>query len=106
MFFDYAPQITNNTNVPAWNFGYLVNETDQPILPEECHDAIWMLAVALLWPKVREVGGGIEYMKMWHEECVRLIDTYARSSQGDKIGFRDKASMLSTSGLAGGWFGS
>jgi hypothetical protein len=95
---DYAPIITQNTSIPASNWGYLVNATDIPLLPEDCQDAIWMWAVALLQPNAREVATGQLYGTLYKDELQRIKNNYERDSAGDALILRPASDAVMTSG--------
>jgi hypothetical protein len=95
---EYAPIITQNTAIPASNWGYLVNPTDIPLLPEDCQDAIWMWAVSLLQPNAREVATGELYGKQYQAEVQRIKDNYTRDSAGDALILRPASDAVMTSG--------
>jgi hypothetical protein len=95
---DYAPIITQNTSIPASNWGYLVNATDIPLLPEDCQDAIWMWAVALLQPNAREVATGQLYGTLYKDELQRIKNNYERDSAGDALILRPASDAVLTSG--------
>lgn len=87
MTLQYAPQLTNSANVPATNWGYLVNSTDSPPtqFPEDAQDAIWMYACFLMWPKSRELGTAQMYLKMAKDKLAEMTADYLRASEGDKL---------------------
>jgi hypothetical protein len=95
---NYCPIVTANPNIPASNWGYLVNTTDIPLLPEDTQDALWMGAVALLFPNAREYGNGQLYSTLYKAEVQRAKDNYARDSAGDALILRPAADALATSG--------
>jgi hypothetical protein len=95
---DYAPIITQNSSIPASNWGYLVNATDIPLLPEDCQDAIWMWAVALLQPNAREVATGQLYGTLYKDELQRIKNNYERDSAGDALILRPASDAVMTSG--------
>jgi hypothetical protein len=95
---EYSPIITSNASIPASNWGYLVNQTDIPLLPEDTQDALWMGAVAFLMPNAREYGTGELYANLYRAEVQRAKDNYARDSAGDALILRPAADALATSG--------
>ncbi len=95
---EYCPIITSNAAIPASAWGYLVNSTDIPLLPEDTQDAIWMGAVSFLNPKAREYEGGRTYMQMYKDEVQRAKDNYTRDSAGDALILRPVEDALATSG--------
>ncbi len=99
---DYCPIITSNANIPSSNWGYLVNPTDVPLLPEDTQDAIWMGAAAFLNPQAREFQNGELYMNKYKEEVQRAKDNYTRDSAGDALILRPISDALATSGY-GPW---
>ena len=101
--FQYAPQLTNSANVPATNWGYLSNPTDQPPaqFPEDACDCIWMYATFLLWPKSREIGTAHVYLDMYKDKLKEIIANYFQASQGASFGIRDKAGLV---GQSYGWY--
>lgn len=102
----YAPQLTNNTNVPATNWGYLVSSTDAPpaMLPEDAHDCIWMYALFLLWPKSREMGTLKLYLDLYKDKVKEIIANNMEPSAGASFGIRSKSDMLAVSYGSGGWY--
>ena len=103
MTFEYCPQLTNSTNVPATNWGYLVNSTDAPpsMLPEDVQDCIWMYACYLLWPKSREMGTAQLYLKQYEDKMRQTRENYLLAAQGDHLGIRDQADLIAGSF---GWY--
>jgi hypothetical protein len=95
---EYAPIITQNSSIPASNWGYLVNATDIPLLPEDCQDAIWIWAVALLQPNAREVATGQLYGTLYKDELQRIKNNYERDSAGDALILRPASDAVLTSG--------
>jgi hypothetical protein len=95
---EYCPIVTANTAIPASQWGYLVNATDIPLLPEDTQDAIWMQAVAFLQPNAREYATGKLYSEMYKEELQRAKDNYGRDSAGDALILRPVGDALATSG--------
>jgi hypothetical protein len=95
---EYCPIVTQNTNIPASNWGYLVNATDIPLLPEDAQDAIWMGAAAFLNPNAREYGNGELYGKKYLAEVQRIKDNYTRDSAGDALILRPAEDAVATSG--------
>jgi hypothetical protein len=95
---EYSPLITANTSIPPTAWGYLVNAADQPMVPEDCQDAIWMGATAFLMPKAREYEGGRLYAQMYKDEVARNITNYRGDSAGDSLVLRPVEDVLATSG--------
>jgi hypothetical protein len=95
---DYAPIITQNTSIPASNWGFLVNGTDIPLLPEDVQDLIWMYAVSLLQPNAREVATGKLYRELYKEDLQNAKDNYTRDSAGDALIMRPASDAVLTSG--------
>jgi len=95
---DYCPTITSNATIPSSAWGYLVNATDIPLLPEDAQDAIWIGAAAFLNPNAREIANGTLYGKMYKDEVQRIKDNYARDSAGDALILRPVDDALVTSG--------
>lgn len=95
---EYCPIITQNANIPASNWGYLVNTTDIPLLPEDVQDCIWEWAVALLQPNAREIATGKLYRELYKEDLQRAKDNYGRDSAGDALIMRPVEDALMTSG--------
>jgi hypothetical protein len=95
---EYCPIITSNTSIPSSNWGYLVNSTDIPLLPEDAQDAIWIGAAAFLNPNSREIANGTLYGKMYKDEVQRIKDNYTRDSAGDALILRPVDDALVTSG--------
>jgi hypothetical protein len=94
----YCPIITQNPAIPASNWGYLVNATDIPLLPEDAQDALWMGAAAFLNPNAREYGNGELYSKKYKDEVQRIKDNYTRDSAGDALIMRPAEDAVMTSG--------
>ncbi len=99
---EYCPIVTANMNVPASNWGYLVNATDEPLLPEDTQDALWMGAASFLNPRAREFENGELYDAKYLKEVQRTKDNYTRDSAGDALVLRPVQDALSTSGY-GPW---
>jgi hypothetical protein len=95
---EYCPIITQNASIPAANWGFLVNTTDIPLLPEDVQDAIWYWAVSLLQPNAREVATGKLYRELYKEELERAKENYARDSAGDALILRPAQDAVMTSG--------
>jgi hypothetical protein len=95
---EYCPIITSNAAIPSSNWGYLVNSTDIPLLPEDLQDAIWKYAVSLLQPSAREYGTGELYGKQYLDDVQRAKDNYARDSAGDALIMRPAEDAVMTSG--------
>ncbi len=87
----YAPMWTVGTSV-----GPLVNETDAPYFPEDCHDAIAYFALAQLWIRAREAGMAGEYRKMYMEDVERIKTAYLRRSRGDKLNISSREMEFAT----------
>jgi hypothetical protein len=102
--FEYAPQLTNSASIPASNYGYLVNGTDVPLLPEDAQDLIWMYACYLLWPKSREIGTAQLYKQMYQEKLTQVLENYMQASQGASFGIRDKGDLLGQGYGFSNWF--
>jgi hypothetical protein len=94
----YCPIVTQNAAIPASNWGYLVNTTDIPLLPEDAQDALWMGAAAFLNPNAREYGNGELYSKKYLAEVQRIKDNYTRDSAGDALIMRPAEDAVMTSG--------
>jgi hypothetical protein len=99
---EYCPIITSNTSIPASSWGYLVNSTDIPLLPEDTQDAIWIGAAAFLNPNAREIKNGLTYKELYKDEVQRTKDNYTRDSAGDALILRPADDALVTSGY-GPW---
>jgi hypothetical protein len=97
---EYAPIITQNSAIPASAWGYLVNATDIPLLPEDAQDALWMGAVAFLQPNAREYATGKLYGEMYRDEVQRIKDNYTRDSAGDALIMRPAEDAVMTSGYS------
>jgi hypothetical protein len=95
---EYCPIVTQNAAIPASNWGYLVNTTDIPLLPEDAQDALWMGAAAFLQPNARQVATGELYSKKYAAEVQRIKDNYARDSAGDALILRPAEDAVMTSG--------
>lgn len=95
---EYAPIITSNSAIPASNWGYLVNTTDIPLLPEDTQDCIWEWAVSILQPNAREVATGKLYRELYKEDLQMAKDNYTRDSAGDALILRPASDALATSG--------
>ena len=94
----YAPIVTQNANIPASNWGYLVNSTDIPLLPEDVQDCIWEWAVSLLQPNAREIATGKLYRELYKEDLQNAKDNYTRDSAGDALILRPASDAVMTSG--------
>lgn len=95
---EYAPIITQNNSIPASNWGYLVNATDIPLLPEDVQDCIWEWAVSMLQPNAREIATGKLYRELYKEDLQTAKDNYGRDSAGDALIMRPASDALMTSG--------
>jgi hypothetical protein len=95
---EYCPIVTQNTAIPASNWGYLVNAGDIPLLPEDAQDALWMGAVSFLQPYAREVATGQLYSQIYKTEVQRIKDNYTRDSAGDALIMRPAEDAVMTSG--------
>ena len=102
--FEYSPQVTNNAGVSALNFGYLTNATDEPLLPEDAQDLLWMWGVFLLWPKSREIGTGLTYDKVYDKKKTEVIENYMQPSAGASFGIRNKSDMVGNGYGFSNWF--
>ena len=98
---EYCPIITTNAAIPASNWGYLANATDQPMLPEDCQWPIVEYATSLLYPRLREVGGGKLYRDMYRASIEEIKAQYVRDSAGDSLVFVPVEDVLATSGWDG-----
>lgn len=94
----YAPIITQNAAIPASQWGYLVNATDIPLLPEDVQDCIWEWAVSMLQPNAREVATGKLYREIYKEDLQTAKENYGRDSAGDALILRPAGDALATSG--------
>jgi hypothetical protein len=99
---EYCPIIAQFVGLPATQWGFLVNPTDFPMIPEDTQDAIWMGAAAFLNPAAREYGNGELYSKKYRDEVQRAKDNYTRDSAGDALILRPVGDALATSGY-GPW---
>lgn len=95
---EYAPIITQNAAIPASNWGYLVNTTDIPLLPEDVQDCIWESAVSVLQPNAREYATGKLYRDIYKDDLQRAKDNYERDSAGDALILRPAEDAVMTSG--------
>lgn len=95
---EYAPTLTSTSGITPGNFGYLVNSTDVPAVPEPMHDLIWMLAVYFLWPKARELGAAMQYLEMYKARLQEEKQNYMRMSMGDSLQITGRETILSSSG--------
>lgn len=96
---EYCPILTNSTTLSSSFYGYLVNPTDTPPLPEDAQDAIWFGAVSFLQPNAREYEGGRSYGALYKDEVQRIKDNYTRDSAGDALILRPVEDALATSGI-------
>jgi hypothetical protein len=95
---EYCPIITQNSNIPASNWGYLVNSTDIPLLPEDVQEAIWKYAVSILEPNAREIATGQLWGKSYLDDVQRAKDNYGRDSAGDALIMRPASDAVLSSG--------
>lgn len=95
---EYCPIITQNSAIPASQWGYLVNATDIPLLPEDVQDCIWEWAVSILQPNAREIATGKLYRELYKEDLQMAKDNYGRDSAGDALILRPAGDALATSG--------
>lgn len=95
---EYCPIVAEFNGLPATQWGFLVNQYDVPLLPEDTQDAIWMWAAAILNPNAREYGNGELYSKKYKDEVQRAKENYGRDSAGDALILRPVADALATSG--------
>ena len=97
---EYCPIITQNSTIPASNWGYLVNSTDIPLLPEDAQDALWMGAAAFLNPNAREYANGELYSQTYLKEVQRIKDNYTRDSAGDALILQPASDAVASSGYS------
>jgi hypothetical protein len=85
---------------PMWTVGSLVgplvNETDVPYFPEDCHDAIAWYALSQLWIRAREVATSQMYSQMYKEDVERIKTAYLRRSRGDKLNISSREMEFAT----------
>lgn len=102
--FEYAPQLTSTSSIPATSYGYLVNPTDVPLLPEDAQDLIWMYACFILWPKSRELGTAQLYQKMYQDKLTQVLENYMQASAGASFGIRNKSDLVGNGYGFSNWF--
>lgn len=84
---DYAPIPTQSaTTGPAT----LVNATDTPIFPADCHTAILYFALARVWMRLREMATSLMYYNpspqtpgLYQTEVKKIIEKYTKLHHGD-----------------------
>ncbi len=98
---DYAPLPTAGADfVPT-----LVNETDTPVLPDDCCEAIVFWALSRLWMRERQAGASAAYLQLYLNEVERIRTEYRKNSAGDSMRFRQKWAGVGTLGSIGGLSG-
>lgn len=61
----------------------LVNATDTPLLPLDCHMLIFYYAMWLLWARAREMGAMELYDKKYLQEIIMIRSKYTKKHHGD-----------------------
>jgi hypothetical protein len=84
----------------------LVNETDVPVVPDDCCEAIVFWALSRLWMRERQAGASMAYMQMYMQELERIRTEYRKTSSGDSMRFQEKWVGVGTLGSIGGLSGS
>lgn len=85
----YAPLPTPGTSVP-----FLVNNTDQPVLPSDTRQAIVEWASYTLWLRMREMQQAGIAKQNYSQEIERIKYIYDQRSLGDQTGFMDQLDAL------------
>jgi hypothetical protein len=99
---DYAPLPTAGADyVPT-----LVNETDEPVLPDDCSEAIINYAMSQLWMRERQAGASAAYLQLYLNDLARIREEYRKNSSGDSMRFQEKWVGVGTLGSIGGLSGS
>lgn len=88
---EYVPYVTAGSSVPL-----LVAETDTPILPDSCDDAMVYLATSYCWPKLQpaDFGPMNEWLGLYARELARLREMLSQRSRGDFQQITDAALEL------------
>lgn len=63
----------------------LVNSTDTPVLPYDCHMAIYHYAMSRLWRRAREVQMAEVALNEYNSEIQLIKNKYTKRSHGDTI---------------------
>jgi hypothetical protein len=74
----YAGLPQGTTTIPI-----LAAETDVPILPLDCHQAIVYYACWLLWMRIREAGESNVFKQMYDQEIAAITRAYNAAHRGD-----------------------
>jgi hypothetical protein len=99
---DYAPLPTAGADIVPT----LVNETDTPVLPDDCCEAIVQWALSELWMRERQAGASMAYRQLYMQEVERIRTEYRKASAGDSMRFQAKWIGVGTLGSIGGLSGS
>ncbi len=99
---DYAPLPTAGADVVPT----LVAETDVPVVPDDCCEAIVFWALSRLWMRERQAGASMAYMQLYMQEIERIRTEYRKASAGDSMRFQSKWVGVGTLGSIGGLSGS
>ncbi|MFZ1075387.1 MAG: hypothetical protein WAN50_03380 [Minisyncoccia bacterium] len=83
---DYTPIPTPYTaGVAPTGCPILVNATDTPILPADCHMAIVYYALSLVWIRARETQMAEVTTNQYTAEIAKIKDKYTKVQHGDTI---------------------
>lgn len=108
----YAPIPTPpaSDGTPAVGCSILINPTDSPIIPYDCHMAIVYYALGLLWIRAREQNTSLLYYNpsgagLYQTELAKIRKKYTKRSHGDVMRLQPTMMPLSLGGLGGGGIG-
>jgi hypothetical protein len=99
---DYAPLPTAGADIVPT----LVNETDEPVVDDDCCEAIVFWALSRLWMRERQAGASAAYLQLYLNEIERIRVEYRKASSGDSMRFMSKWQGVGTLGSIGGLSGS
>lgn len=108
---EYSPIPTqpSATNVPAVGCSILINPTDAPIIPPDCHMAIHYYGMHILWTRAREQSMALMNYNpnpnspgLYQTELKKIRQKYTKTSHGDVIRLEPSMLPLSLGGLGGG----
>lgn len=109
---EYSPIPTppNASGTAAVGCSILIQPTDSPIVPYDCHMAILYYALGFLWVRAREEGTALMYYNpagngLYQSELKKIQQKYTKITHGDVIRFSPSMMPLSLGGLGGGGIG-
>jgi hypothetical protein len=109
---EYAPIPTppSSAGVAATGCSILINPTDSPIIPADCHMAIVYYALGFLWVRAREQATALMYYNpagagLYQSELKKIRQKYTKVAHGDVIRMESTMMPLSLGGLGGGRWG-